>query len=667
MKAYTFDCETDGLLPELTTIHSLVLKDINTGAVTSCHDHYPDDPPEQGHPVPTGPSIEFGLRMLMEADLIVGHNIIKFDIPALKKVRPWFKPKGVVRDTLVLSRVLKADIADEDYSRLRKAEKAKKADLFPKNMIGRHSLEAWGYRMGVWKGDYAKIKEKEAKALGIKDKVEIARFVWGAWSQDMQDYCEQDVEVTQKLWLWMLKVIAMGWSDECVDLEHEVAWLIARQEQYGVGFNEKLAAEFLAKLTGHSQRLERELQDTFKPKVVETVFIPKVNNKKMGYVKGVPFIKRKTVPFNPASRRDVAERLQSLGWQPVEYGKDGVPTVNDEVLSSLKYPEAEKLKEFYVVEKRLGALANGRQAWMKHSRNGRIHPEVITNGAVTGRMTHRVVVNVPGEIDKKTGEKQLYGRECRELFGPIMGKQVGCDADSLEGRVMGHYMGFYDGGAYAQSLLYGNKAEGTDNHSRTAKALAKWGCHRETAKTYFYALVYGAFDPKLGEILGATGSKKRKEAVGKESRIAVMKGIPGLDKLVDALTSKAKASGYIKGIDGRKLRVRSAHAILNTLFQSAGAIVMKRAAIILDTELCGVLPSVIGTQGPEAATRLVPGNDYEFMLNYHDEWQLDVLPDHVEVVANTAAASIRNAGEYYKFRCPLKGNADIGDNWADTH
>lgn len=652
-----FDCETDGLLPELTVIHSLVLRDIDKGTIHSFADQ------------PNYPKVDEGLRELMDADFACGHNVIKFDIPALQKVYPWFKPRGLIRDTLVLSRLIKADIKDDDYAFHKKMKRRGTPQLFPATQIGKHSLESWGYRLGEWKGDYSDVKKAEAKALGIKDKAGLMKYVWGTWNKEMQDYCEQDVIVTAKLREFFEAKLQDGWGEDCVDLEHEVAWAIARQERYGVGFDEAKAAKFYATLVGHQQRLNDELQKSFPPKTVETVFVPKVNNRKMGYVKGVPFIKRQVVPFNPGSRQQIAERLEGLGWKPEAYGKDGIPTIDDEVLSTLPYPEAATLKEYFVIDKRLGALANGKQAWLKNCVNGRIHPEVITNGAVTGRMTHRVVVNVPGEVDKKTGEKQLYGGECRELFVPVKrgNVQVGCDADSLEGRVMGHYMGFYDGGAYAQSLLYGNKAEGTDNHSRTAKALAKWNCHRETAKTFFYALVYGAFDAKLGDILSATGGKKAKEAVGKAAREAVMKGIPGLDKLVDALTKKAKKYGFIMGIDGRKLRIRSTHAILNTLFQSAGAVVMKRALVILDTELSGVKPSVIGRLGPEAATKLVPGEDYEFMLNYHDEWQLDVPKHNVDTVKAAATEAIKLAGDYYNFRCPLKGNADVGLNWRDTH
>ena len=655
MSRYVFDIETNGLLPELTTIHSLVLKDIDTGAVTSCARELVGD---------TGNSIAWGLTLLAEAELIVGHNIIAFDIPGIQKVYPDWKPKGRVRDTLVRSRLLKPDIRDGDF-------KLAKQGKLPKKMIGRHSLESWGYRLGKWKGDYAQEKEAEAKKLGIKDKALITQFVWGSWNPEMQAYCEQDVEVTLDLWNWTERTFANGWSEECDELEHEVAWVIARQERYGVAFDEEAAAEFYATLVGHRTRLETELQKTFKPITVTTTFVPKVNSKKLGYTKGVPFDKHKVVPFNPGSRQQVAERLRSLGWEPTEFGKDGIPTVDDETLQDLPWPEAKLIAEYYMVDKRLGQLANGKQAWMKHvQRDGRIHNEVIPNGAVTGRMTHRVVANVPGLVDKKTGKPQPYGEECRKLFTATLKKGkvfAGCDADSLEGRIMAHYMARYDGGDYTNTLLKGNKAEGTDSHSRTAKAWAEWNCHRETAKTGFYALIYGCLDPKLASILGVKGTRAKMAAAGKKARSKLMQQFTGLGKLVEAVVRVWKERGFIKGLDGRKLRVRAENAILNTLFQSAGAIVMKRALIILDTSLSGVLPSVIGTQGVSAATRLVPGDDYEFAINYHDEWQIDTKEELAKKVCDEATSAIEAAGNFYSFRCPLKGNAEIGRNWAETH
>ncbi len=656
LSRYVFDIETDNLLDKLTKVHSLVLKDIDTGEVISC---FAGNPATHGYD-----PIETGLALLADAALIVGHNIIDFDIPALQKVY-GFKPRGLVRDTLILSRLIKADSVSHKEQDWRLANKGK----MPKKMVGRHSLESWGYRLGNWKGDYAAVKEAEAKAQGIKDKEAITRYVWGFWNQEMQDYCEQDVDVTLDLWNHFQAILSNGWSEECVELEHETAWVIARQTAYGIGFDTARAGAFYAKLKGHVLRLEEELQKSFPPKLVE--WTPKASNKKLGYVKGKPLTK--SYPFNPGSGKQIAERLEGLGWQPTEYGKDGVPTLDDETLALMPWPEAKLIAEYRLVTKRIGALATGKASWLKNDQGGVIYPQVITNGAVTGRMTHKVVVNVPGPIDKKTGKPQLYGKECRELFIPRKGVMVGCDADSLEGRVMGGYMARYDGGAYTQSVIAGNKAEGTDNHSRTRDALNSvltklFGItvHRETAKTYFYALVYGAQDPKLGETLGVNERGKKKK-VGAKSREALMKGIPGLGQLISALEAKAKKQGYIKGLDGRKLRIRALHAILNTLFQSAGAILMKRALVILDTELTGVKPSVIGTQGPSAATNLVPGKDFEFVLNYHDEWEIDTREELGEKIGALAADAIAKAGDYYNFRCPLKGNAKVGKNWADVH
>lgn len=660
MSRYVFDIETDGLIPELTTIHSLVLKDIDTGEVISCTNA---DGVNRSH-------IGYGLTLLSKAELIVGHNIIRFDIPAIKKVYPWFKPRGIVRDTLILSRLIKADsvsLKEWDWKLSRKGK-------LPGKLVGKHSLEAWGCRLGNWKGDYAKIKEAEAKAQGIKDKQALARYVWGTWNAEMQSYCEQDVEVTLDLWVYFLKILANGWSDECVELEHEVAWVIARMCDYGIGFDLTAATVFLTTLKKHQQRLLVELQKSFPPKEVQEVFIPKANNKTRGYVKGQPFIKKSVVEFNPGSGQQIAERLQELGWEPNEYGKDGVPTVDDETLELLPWPEAKLLTEYRLVSKRIGSLYTGKAAWMRNvGTDGVIHPDVITNGAVTGRMTHKIVVNVPGAIDKKTGKPQLYGSECRALFVNRLGVLVGCDADSLEGRVMGGYMHRYDGGAYTQSVIAGNKAEGTDNHSRNRDALNsvlvpkfKLEVHRETVKTFFYALIYGAQDPKLGETLGIAKAGMKKK-IGGAAREALLTGIPGLGKLLKALEVKAKEQGFIKGIDGRKLRIRALHAIMNTLFQSAGAVMMKKALVILDTSLTGVKPSVIGTQGPEAATHLVPGRDFEHVINMHDEFQIDSREQFADEIGAAAADSIKEAGEYFNFKCPLKGNYDRGRSWADTH
>jgi DNA polymerase-1 len=649
---YVFDIETDGLLHELTGIHCLVLQNIDTGELISCTDRAP------GYT-----SISRGLELLAEADLIVGHNVITFDIPAIKKIHPGWKPRGRVLDTLVMTRLMwpREVLRETDF-------KLQKSGKLPGQLIGSFKLEAWGYRLGNYKGDYP--------------------GPWDKWSVQMQEYCDQDVRVTLDL---LKRCEARQWAPESIELEHEVQWVVARQERHGFAFDQEVAGRLFAILTQRKTELEQALQDAFPPWVVETPFIPKVNNKKIGYVKGEVFIKRKIVHFNPASRDHIAHILKDkYNWEPQEFTKDGKPKLDDEVMSSLPYAEAKILAEYLMVEKRLGQIATGKEAWLNHvAWDGRIHGGVITNGAVTGRMTHSKpnIAQVPGLVDKKTGQPMPYGKECRDCFIAGPGKiLVGCDADALELRCLAGYMAKHDGGSYIKTVLEGKKELGTDMHTVNAKAL---GCSRDQAKVWFYAFIYGAGDFKLGTILNAPEGEEREW--GSRSRARFLKNLPALGKItkqvknrvegviIDPQTKRrlqpveAKLKGvpipptWLKGLDGRQLRCRSSHSSFNTLLQSAGAILMKKALVILDTQLSGVLPSVIGTRGPEAATRFTPGRDYEYIANVHDEWQIEVEKEIADDVGREAADAIKAAGVAYKFPCPLAGNYAKGRSWADTH
>lgn len=618
----------------------------------------------------------------MEADVISGHNIQDFDIPAIQKLYPWFKPQGLVRDTLIMSRLMYADMKDADF---RQEKKKGKGRWIKTHLFGRHSLESWGARMGFWKGDYGQIREAEGKKLGLKGS-DLVKYVWGHWSQEMQDYCEQDVEVTHHLWM---KLIRKGFSEESIQLEHDVRRIVSRQERYGFLLDQVKVSALHATLAQHKHDLEVQLQKEFKPwfrnlgrkqptvdRKVSQKHLPilgyekdrkgnfKVSKKtgeqipiyvKCEYSTDAPYTEVKLVPFNPGSRFDIADRLKRLyGWKPEEFTADGHPACSEEVLSKLPYPSTKVLNEYLMVQKRIGQVAEGKEAWLKHvTTDGRVHGRVETNGAVTGRMTHSKpnMAQVPGIHDKKTGALLPYGRECRECFTVPKGKLlVGCDADALELRDLAGYMAIYDGGAYIKTVLEGNKANGTDMHTLNAKAL---GCSRDVAKVWFYAFIYGSGDENLGNILGVTSSKAAAVKAGKLSRAKFLKALPALGKLSDAVQKKARTQGWLKGLDGRILMVRSAHASLNTLLQSAGAIQMKRALVILDNNL--------------QALGLVPGVHYEFVANVHDEWQIEVDEDKADLVGTEAANAIRLSGEYYKFRCPLAGNSEAARNWAETH
>jgi DNA polymerase I-like protein with 3'-5' exonuclease and polymerase domains len=467
---------------------------------------------------------------------------------------------------------------------------------------------------------------------------------WDTWTKEMQDYCEQDVEVTAQLWnLEKSKAL----PDDALDMEHGVASIVFRQEQYGFKFDEIAAGKLYAKLLKRRDEINAELQEVFPPLTIRTPFLPKANNKKYGYVKGEWCEKVREVEFNPGSRDHIAQRLQKLGWKPKAFGKDGKPTVDEDVLTPLKtkYPEVTLLLEYLMIDKRIGQLAEGKEACLKKlGTDGAIHGRVDSVGAVTRRMTHSKpnVAQTPA-IDIP------YGKEFRSLYVSRKGKKlVGCDADALELRCLAGYMAKFDGGDYIRTVLEGNKDLGTDMHTMNAKTL---GCSRDVAKTWFYAFIYGSGDKNLGAILGARPSEQRD--VGAKSRAKFLKALPAIEKIVNAVKAGVRKRGVIESIDGIPLHSRSEHAALNTLLQSAGAIFMKRAQLILDTQL--------------QERGWIPGVNYEFVGTIHDEWQIEVDEEIADEVGRLASRAIALAGEYYKFKCPLAGNYVIGNDWCETH
>lgn len=636
-----FDTETDGLVDALTRIHILCVRDTDTGAVTRYRRNDTED------------NIEVGLRVLMAhtqaRGFIGGHNVIKFDIPAIQKVYPWFKvDERYVIDTLVLTRAIYPDLRELDAKLIRKG-------TLPKQMQKRHSLEAWGHRLGVHKAGY----EGDPSIIDVRVR---AAEKWLRWNMAMEDYCEQDLAVTAKLLDTMhTSKTGLIWFQpepvEAVQLEHDVQWIIARQERHGFLFDQKAAVRLYSLLTQRKLEIESEIKDIFPPFYVRTgELIPKADNKRFGYTKGAPVTIIKKVEFNLGSRDHVALMLRRrYAWEPTEYTNDGKAKIDETVLAGLTYPEAKRLAEFFMVDKRLGQLAAGKEAWLKHvQKDGRIRGGVTTNGAVTGRMTHQ-----KPNIGQTPSTRSPYGAECRALFIVAALKVlVGADADALELRCLAHFMARYDGGDYVKVVLEGKKENGTDIHSVNARALgldpkaAVLGLQtgRDIAKTWFYAFIYGAGDEKLGLILtGKKGAQRR----GKKSRDDFMANLPALGKLVKAVREAVQKRGQLRGLDGRVLAVRSQHAALNTLLQSAGAIVMKRALVILDVKL-----QELG---------FVPGIHYEFVANVHDEWQIECDEDKGETIGKLAAQAIAEAGAHYGFRCPLGGAYAIGKSWADTH
>lgn len=561
---------------------------------------------------------EEALERLRLADVIVGHNVQNFDIRAIQRLYPDWEPEGVVRDTLVMSRMLWPDIANEDYARLE----------FPTKLAGKHSLKAWGVRLGILKGDFSE------------------EGSWEEFTPEMAEYCKQDVRVTQALWQRIEKEDPPA---SPVAREHDFAAIISQQERNGFAFDVDAANQLHADLLVEKDRLRRQLESMFPGEVVKmktpAFYTNPLNGEKYVKKKDAPSnirkilsagpLKERHIPFNPGSRDQIAKGLKDRhGWDPTAFTDTGKAKVDEAVLKELDYPEAKSLVAYLTVTKRLGQVADGDRAWLLLERDGRIHGRVNPCGAVTGRCTHSGpnVAQVP-----RVGAP--WGERCRALFTTPKGyRLVGADASQLELRCLAHYTYPFDGGAYAKEILDG------DIHTVNQEAAGL--PTRDQAKTFIYALCYGAGDEKIGAILG--GGKKE----GKEMKAAFFSRIPALKKVLDGIKYRLQTNDYLIGIDGRKLRIRSEHSALNTLLQSAGAIAMKEATILLHQYL------------EDDGYTL---QDVMQVAHIHDEIQLQVQEDLDVEVGELAVQSIVDAGTYLGFRCPLDGEYRTGRNWAETH
>jgi DNA polymerase-1 len=536
-------------------------------------------------------------KLAAEADMLIGHNIMAFDLPALRKLINFHAIKPVY-DTLVLSRLKHPDLRNDDFGTLNSG--------FPKDLVGSHSLKAWGHRIGIFKGESPDFTE---------------------FNEEMLEYCKQDVRVTVALYRH-LEVDKI--DPEAIDVEHQFAHIIRNQERAGFRFDVQAAEKLHSALIKEKLEIEAQMRQVFPDKVITRV------SEKTGKE-----LKPKIEEFNPGSRQQIAERLiEKYGWQPTEMTPDGRPRVDESVLEALEYPEAKFLVKYLTCTKRLGQLADGDNAWLKLCVNGKIHGRVNTNGAVTGRCTH----SSPNMAQIPTDPAY------RSLFIPLDGMVlVGVDASGLELRCLAHFLGRYDAGTYARKIVSCDihwenaKAFGLAPQQEQDKSNPSHKTARNQAKGGIYALIYGAADAKLGFVLG--GDLKK----GKKSRANFLTAVPAFQKLKEDVESAVARNGRLKGIDGRDLPIRSPHAALNTLLQSAGAVVMKKACIIAHAEY---------------AVRNIPVMQ---VAAVHDEYQLMTFPKFADEVGSIMVESIRKAGSHFKFRCPLDGEYRIGKNWAETH
>lgn len=504
---------------------------------------------------------------LADASTLIGHNIIGFDVPVLKKLWNLKTDIHQLRDTLVMSRLLDPTLENG------------------------HSLRAWGKRLGNYKDDFTDFD--------------------GGLTDEMVSYCKQDVNVTETLYN-RLSADLLEWG-QSVDLEHQVAIIVKEQEENGFKLDIRKVMSLLAQWRKRLNEIEEKLQQVFKPIVTER-YSEKTGKR----------LKDKVEHFNPGSRKQIAERLMALGWKPKKRTEKGSVIVDEKVLSTVNIPEARFIEEYLLLQKRVAQV----ESWIDHADNlDRVHGQVITNGAVTGRMTHSKpnMAQVP-----RVGSP--YGAECRSCWTVEEGKAlVGIDASGLELRMLAHYMQDDD---YTNEILTG------DIHTKNMQAAGL--TNRDQAKTFIYAFLYGAGPAKIGSIVGG-GEREGKQLI--DSFLANTPALKELRRKVDKFAQK----GSLPGLDGRRLKVRSQHAALNTLLQGAGAIVMKKALELLHKKLnCGIISG-------------------SFVANVHDEWQIETTKELAESVGQAGIQAIQEAGQSLGLRCPLDGDFKIGTNWAETH
>lgn len=514
-----------------------------------------------------------------QTEEFIGHNIIGFDIPVVNKLfgSDLFK-NCKITDTLVLSRLLNPILE------------------------GGHSLKNWGTKLG-------------------QSKIEFEQFDY--LSDDMLRYCRNDVELTERLYKFLMR--KMTDFGESIDLEHKVAKIIQRQHEKGFLIDVVNAYGLQAKFQEDMNDLTTQVRKSFPPEKIEETFIPKVNNKARGYVKGQPFTKVKYKEFNLGSRQQIGERLMKLGWKPKKKTDKGHVIVDEKVLSEIKnIPEAKLINKFLLLQKRIAQVSS----WIEAIReDGRVHGKVITNGTVTGRMSHQSpnMAQIPAVYSP-------YGKECRALWIVKNNyKLVGVDASGLELRMLAHYM---------NDERYTNEVVNGDIH--TANQIAAGLESRDKAKTFIYAFIYGAGTSKIGSIIGGT------QRDGERVKEKFLRATPSLRSLREKVERVAQRR-WVKGLDGRKIIIRHPHAALNTLLQGAGAIVMKKALTLLD--------EYVITKRIKAFP----------VVNVHDEFQYEVEEGRAEEFGKLAVQSIVDAGKQLKVRCPLNGEYKIGNNWSETH
>ena len=543
------DIETDGFNP--TKVHCIVAKDITTNTVTVFD-----------------PGNMYGFNnWAKQVDKFIMHNGLSFDAPVLNRLLGTEIAPGKIIDTLILSQL---------FNPIR--EKG-------------HSLKAWGEKLNMLKGG------------------EDVNFF--KYDKAMLDYCKQDVEITHAVYKELVKE-SEGFSQESVDLEHDIRLIIDQQEKNGFAFDIMKAQQLLATLKDDIYDLEQWALEEFEPTIVEMK------------------TKTKEIPFNIGSRQQIADRLMKKGWKPKQFTDKKNIIINEAVLKKIKEPElkltAERFSKYFLLQKRAVMV----ESWIEACDNdNRVHGRVMTLRTITGRMAHNSpnMAQIPAVYSP-------YGKACRGLWTVSDIKKyklVGTDASGLELRCLAHYLNDTN---YTDEILNG------DIHTKNMELAGLEG--RAQAKTFIYAFLYGAGPEKIGKIVGE-GRDKGNILINR-----FLSNLPALKRLRNQVEN-ASRRGKIKAIDGRYLKVRSTHSALNTLLQGAGAIICKQW-------LLHIIKRVYNKK-----------LDVKLVASVHDEYQFEVANEDVNEFCSITKIAMKETEKTLNLRCPLDNDYKVGVTWKETH
>lgn len=586
------DVEANGLLPTVSKLWCAVTKNIETGEVRSFNltDHN---------------DVHAFKEQAKYITKWVGHNFVGYDRHVIKKFTGVTIPLDNILDTMILSMM-----------------------AHPERQF-KHSLEAWGERLGFGKGDFQDFSQ---------------------YSPAMLEYCKTDVELTHKVLTRLIRELAQT-SKAAVRLEHKMSEILQVQMDNGFAVNELLIQELMIQTEQKAKELEVQIIQDFKPKIKflreytphlvkdgSRLSLPSCGSAPMEYLhEGGSYSSIQYVPFNIGSPTQVNERLKGH-WSPVQRTKAGqgwsLSEVNFSTIKDSAPRSALLIREYMINMSRFRTFRTWFQAVQE---DGRIHGRVWSIGCWTHRMRHDNpnTANIPATI-ARDGTVAYLGKEARECWtvsDPERYRLLGTDASGIQLRVLAHHI---------NNPIYTDIVVSGDIHAKNSEWLGVKGLPRERAKTWVYAWLLGAGTALQADTLGCS------HAEAKEAEANIINNAPGFREFIARKEFIAR-QGWFIGIDGRRVEAPSDHLVLTALLQSGEQAIMKVA-------------NCIWYKNANDANI-----EFKQVATVHDEWQTEVLWEYAERLGIIQVQSLKAAGVYLKLNVPLAGNFNIGETWVDTH